>query len=53
MPKSTTVNKRKAGVIKAGANVPLESSFDEVVRLIQQSHRRAYQAVNSELIDLY
>ena len=42
MPKSTLVNKRKGAVIKAGAIAPVEGSFDEVLRLIQQSHRRAY-----------
>ena len=53
MPKSTLVNKRKGAVFKAGATAPVEGSFDEVLRLIQQSHQRAYQAVNAELIDLY
>lgn len=31
----------------------LTTSFDEVVTLIQQSRQRAFQAVNTELIDLY
>lgn len=53
MSKKTSVSQRKAAVIKSGVTAPVESSFDEVVRLIQQSHQRAYQAVNSELIDLY
>ena len=53
MPKKTSVGKRKDNVVKTVATAPLESSFDEVVRLIQQSHQRAYQAVNAELIDLY
>lgn len=53
MPKKTSVGKRKDSVAKSVATVPLQSSFDEVVRLIQQSHQRAYQAVNAELIDLY
>jgi hypothetical protein len=33
--------------------VALEASFAEVVDLIQQSRQRAFQAVNTELIDLY
>ena len=48
MPKSTLVNKRKGAVFKAGATAPVEGSFDEVLRLIQQSHQRAYQAVNAD-----
>jgi len=47
------MGKPKAPAIKAVAAPAVESSFDEVVRLIEQSHRRAYQAVNAELIDLY
>ncbi len=47
------MGKPKAPAIKAVAAPAAESSFDEVVRLIEQSHRRAYQAVNAELIDLY
>lgn len=31
----------------------VESSFAEVVGLIQQARQRAYQAVNAELVDLY
>jgi len=31
----------------------LERSFDEVVQLIQRARQRAYQAVNTALIDLY
>jgi predicted nuclease of restriction endonuclease-like (RecB) superfamily len=31
----------------------LDASFDEILRLIRQSRQRAYQAVNTELIDLY
>ena len=53
MPKKTSLGKLKAVVIKAAATLPIESSFAEVVHLIQQSHQRAYQGVNSELIDLY
>jgi predicted nuclease of restriction endonuclease-like (RecB) superfamily len=32
---------------------PLDSSFAEVLSLIRKSRQRAYQAVNTELIDLY
>ncbi|MCX6546395.1 MAG: PDDEXK nuclease domain-containing protein [Acidobacteria bacterium] len=32
---------------------PIESSFAEVVSLIEQARRRAYQAVNTELVGLY
>lgn len=53
MPKKTSIGQRKDNVAKSVATVPLQSSFDEVVRLIQKSHQRAYQAVNAELIDLY
>lgn len=31
----------------------LEESFVEVVGLIQQARQRAFQAVNTEIIDLY
>lgn len=31
----------------------VESSFAEVVGLIEQARQRAYQAVNSELVGLY
>ena len=43
----------KAAVAKTAPAQSAESSFAEVVELIQQSRQRAYQAVNSELIDLY
>jgi len=56
------VNSRKA-TSKAGASVgqpmvqtwaaePIEASFAEVVGLIEQARRRAYQAVNTELVGL-
>ena len=32
---------------------PIETSFAEVVGLIEQARQRAYQAVNSELVGLY
>jgi predicted nuclease of restriction endonuclease-like (RecB) superfamily len=53
MPKKTSIGKAKIPAIKGVAATPVESPFDEVVRLIEQSHQRAYQAVNAELIDLY
>lgn len=33
--------------------MPFANAFDEVVGLIEQARRRAYQAVNTHLIDLY
>ena len=35
------------------AVAPAETSFAEVVRLIEQARQRAYQAVNTELVGLY
>ena len=37
----------------AVASLPVESAFAEVVRLIEQARQRAYQAVNSTMVDLY
>lgn len=34
-------------------SVALTTSFEEVIALIQQARQRAFQAVNTELIDLY
>jgi predicted nuclease of restriction endonuclease-like (RecB) superfamily len=34
-------------------SAPLQASFVEVVRLIEQARHRAHQAVNTQLIDLY
>ncbi len=50
MTKKST-NKTKAVLVKV--SLPVESSFAEVVHLIQQSRQRAFQRVNTELIDLY
>ena len=36
-----------------GVVEPIETSFAEVVGLIEQARRRAYQAVNTELVSLY
>jgi predicted nuclease of restriction endonuclease-like (RecB) superfamily len=51
---------RKTKPVKTGALVVVprrapahESSFREVVSLIQRARQRAFQAVNTELIDLY
>lgn len=38
---------------RGGAVAPAESSFAEVVRLIEQARQRAYQAVNTELVGMY
>ena len=35
------------------ATEPIETSFAEVVGLIEQARQRAYQAVNSEFVGLY
>ena len=40
-------------VAQAQAAEPIETSFAEVVTLIEQARQRAYQAVNSELVGLY
>jgi predicted nuclease of restriction endonuclease-like (RecB) superfamily len=51
---------RKTGAARKGELVPaaavqqtVQASFAEVVDLIQQARQRAFQAVNTELIDLY
>ncbi|HEX4946212.1 MAG TPA: PDDEXK nuclease domain-containing protein [Blastocatellia bacterium] len=44
--------KRKTSLISAPPE-PLTTSFEEIVTLIQQSRQRAFQVVNTELIDLY
>ncbi len=38
---------------KGRSDVSVESSFAEIVHLIEQARQRAYQAVNTQLIDLY
>jgi hypothetical protein len=51
------VIKRKPVATRAVAKAEpidlVETSFAEVVGLIEQARQRAYQAVNSELVDLY
>jgi predicted nuclease of restriction endonuclease-like (RecB) superfamily len=39
--------------VKGAPAEPIETSFSEVVSLIEQARTRAYQAVNSELVGLY
>ena len=53
MVRETSSAKSKAAIVRAAPAQPAESSFAEVVLLIQQSRQRAYQVVNSEMIDLY
>lgn len=43
----------KPRAIASETHASLETSFAEVVDLIQQARRRAYQAVNAELVGLY
>jgi len=40
-------------VAQGGVAEPIETSFAEVVGLIEQARQRAYQAVDSELVGLY
>ena len=44
--------KRKQALISTQPDT-LTTAFEEVVALIQQSRGRAFQAVNTELIELY
>ena len=48
---------RQVAVLRGGAQLdaaePVETSFAEVVGLIEQARQRAYQAVNTELVGLY
>jgi predicted nuclease of restriction endonuclease-like (RecB) superfamily len=56
MKKSKKSGSAKGELIVSGAAVSapaLEASFVEVVDLIQKARQRAFQAVNTELIDLY
>ncbi len=45
--------KTKLPLAKQAAVSPLEAAFAEVVSLIEQARKRAYQAVNTELVNLY
>ena len=40
-------------IARAGGAEPIDTSFAEIVSLIEQARQRAYQAVNSELVSLY
>lgn len=40
-------------LVQSGVEESVETSFAEVVDLIEQARRRAYQAVNTELVGLY
>ena len=45
--------RKKRAMPKAAIGQPIQASFTEVVTLIEQSRKRAYQAVNTELVGLY
>ena len=47
-----TVAKAKAAA-PPPAGAPIEAAFAEVVDMIEQARRRAYQAVNTEVVGLY
>ena len=53
--KATSNAKPSTGqvVVQPDAAEPVETSFAEVVGLIEQARQRAYQAVDSELVGLY
>lgn len=51
--KRKSTPKTKTTLVKAAPPVPVEASFAEVVSLIEQARKRAYQAVNAELVGLY
>src|ERR1035438_5088620 len=51
--RKTKPAKARALVVVSSRAPAHESSFREVVSLIQRARRRAFQAVNTELIDLY
>lgn len=44
---------RKQAFVPAAQPATLTASFEEVVTLIQQARQRAFQAINTELIELY
>ena len=48
-----TASKGLAGVVPDNVMESVETSFAEVVGLIEQARQRAYQAVNTELVALY
>ena len=52
-PALTAKSSPRQVVAQAQPAEPIETSFAEVVGLIEQARQRAYQAVNSELVGLY
>src|SRR6187399_397038 len=58
LPRQTrSAGNRGARLVSAGrttsTNVEAEARFAQVLTLIETARRRAYQAVNAELVDLY
>jgi hypothetical protein len=53
MTAKPTHNYLQAKAVKQAVTVAREDSFDAIVQLIDAARRRAYQAVNTALIDLY
>ena len=45
--------KTRIATVKGASAEPIQSSFSEVVSLIEHARLRAYQAVNTELVGLY
>jgi hypothetical protein len=45
--KKKSVTKTKTALVKATPSMPIETSFAEVVGLIEQARKRTYQAVNA------
>ena len=51
---SARIRKRNAVATRSRSTTPIPArDFDEVLALIEAARRRAYQAVNSELVSLY
>ena len=48
-----TPKRLKAATGKVSPAVSVQSSFAEIVTLIEQARHRAYQSVNTELVGLY
>jgi predicted nuclease of restriction endonuclease-like (RecB) superfamily len=51
--KKTPSKRAKVALARAVPALPVEDAFAEVVGLIEQARRRAYQAANTELVGLY
>ena len=45
--------KTRIATVKRASTEPIQTSFAEVVSLIEQARQRAFQAVNRELVGLY